>query len=260
MANAESAGQSFSIGASLSRALSTFLANFISFNLLGFTVMVPGLGLVVLLFGAVFAGFFIGLDNIGAPPSGFGALHFIVFAAIWIVAVTLQYFLTGIIVYGALRYLEGEKAGYAACLGRGFRRIVPIIAVAVISTVLIAIGFFLIVVPGIIIAVMICLAVPALMAENPGILASLKRSRELTKGYRWHLFGIFLIAMLATTAINIVVPLPFELVSGDLATFVSAVIQLFTTVFLAVLLAVIYHDLRVAKEGVSSQQIAAVFD
>jgi hypothetical protein len=41
---------------------------------------------------------------------------------------------------------------------------------------------------------------------------------------------------------------------------VTGVLQLFTTVFLAVVLAVMYHDLRVAKEGVSTAQLAAVFD
>jgi hypothetical protein len=254
------AGGQFQIGTCLKRALSTFFANFIAFNLLGFTVMVPGLILLIALFSAVFAGLFLSLQSGNAPPSGLGALHFGTFGLIWVMAVTLQYFLTGVIVYGALRYLQGEKAGYAACLGRGFRRFVPIVAVAVVSTVLITIGTALVIVPGIIIALMICLAVPVLMVESPGILGSLSRSRELTKGYRWHLFGLFLIAIVATAVINIIVPLPFELVSSDLATFVGAIIQLFTTVFLAVLLAVAYHDLRVAKEGVSSEQIAAVFD
>lgn len=33
----------------------------------------------------------------------------------------------------------------------------------------------------------------ATVAENRGVIESLKRSRELTKGHRWHLFLVLLI-------------------------------------------------------------------
>jgi uncharacterized membrane protein len=174
---------------------------------------------------------------------------------------TLQYFLTAVIVFGALRYLQGNRAGILACLGQGFHRLPAIFGIAVLTTILVMIGMILVIVPGIIIALMICLAIPVLMVENPGITGSLKRSRALTKGYRWHLFGLFLLAFVITTIVNVVGPMPFNMVLPEVVGLVvSALIQLFTTVFLAVLLAVTYHDLRVAKEGVSTAQIAAVFD
>jgi hypothetical protein len=251
----------FSIGGCLKRALSTFFANFISFNLLGLVVIVPGILLVVVLFGAVFASIFMAGSAVDGTPPDFGALHFGTFGLVWVLMVTLQYFLTAVIVFGSLRYLQGNKAGFLACLMQGLRRIVPIIGVAVITTVLVTIGMALLIVPGIIIAVMICLAIPVLMVESPGIMGSLSRSRALTKGYRWHIFGVLLLAFVITTIVNIVVPIPFGLVlPQELTIIVNGLLQLFTTVFMAVLLAVIYHDLRVAKEGVSTAQLAAVFD
>ena len=265
MVDTVAGGTAFSIGGCLKRALSTFFANFIPFNLLGLVVIVPGFLVIFLAFGAVFASIFLaGQGNGGAPD--FGALHFGTLGLVWVLALTLQYFLTAVIVYGALRYLQGNTAGFLACLMHGLRRIGPILVIAVISTVLISVGMILLIVPGIIIALMICLAIPVLMVESPGMLASLSRSRALTKGYRWHLLGLFLVAGIGSAVATFVVSLPFDLLlpqDGAIAivgVVVKSAIQLFTTVFLAVVLAVAYHDLRVAKEGVSTAQIAAVFD
>lgn len=256
----------FSVGRSISRAISTFFANFISFNLLGLAVMVPGALVLFAMFGATLASLFFYEPGPGAPPPDFSGLNFSLFGVAWVLLLTLQYFLTAVIVYGALRYLQGNKAGIFACLGQGLRRILPIAIVAILTTILLSIGFLLLVIPGIIIALMICLAIPVLMVENPGIFGSLSRSRELTKGYRWHLLGLFLLAFVITTVVNIVVPMPFGLLGAidpslaAVGAIVGLALQLFTTVFMAVVLAVAYHDLRVAKEGVSTDQIAAVFD
>ena len=259
-------GEPFRIGSCLKRAITTFGANFISFNLLGLTVIVPGLILVSLLFGVVFASVFLGIQAPNATPPDIGALHFGTFAIVWVTMLSLQYLLTAVIVFGALRYLQGQKAGYGACMAQGIRRLIPIVIIAVVSTILMAIGFFLLFVPGIIIALMICLAIPVLMVENPGSLGSLSRSRALTKGYRWHLLGLFLLAFVVTALVSAVVLLPLHLLTlvSESFSVVGAIahllIQFFTTVFLAVVLAVAYHDLRVAKEGVSTAQLAAVFD
>ena len=71
---------------------------------------------------------------------------------------------------------------------------------------------------------------------------------------------------MVTALVSAVVLLPLHLLTlvSESFSVVGAIahllIQFFTTVFLAVVLAVAYHDLRVAKEGVSTAQLAAVFD
>jgi hypothetical protein len=250
----------FSITGSLKRAFSIFFANFISFNVLGLITMVPGIVVVGLLFGAIFASLFLAAPGAGAAPD-FGVIHAGTFFLVWVFMMTLQYFLAAVIVYGALRYLQGSKAGIGACLGQGLRRLPAIFGIAVLTTILVFVGMILLIVPGIIVGLMICLAIPALMVEDTGVTGSLKRSRELTKGYRWHLFGLFLLAFVISTAVAIIVPMPVNLVLPEVVGIVvSGLLQLLTTVFFAVLLAVAYHDLRVAKEGVSTSQLAAVFD
>jgi uncharacterized membrane protein len=116
---------------------------------------------------------------------------------------------------------------------------------------------------------------PACVVERLGPIASLRRSSDLTKGHRWAVFGINLLifGLLAIVSIVVVggltalwmysaggVPVP---PSGT--TF--AALQILNLLWNAVWLAyynsasvMIYHDLRVAKEGIGTDDIAAVFD
>ena len=257
----------FRVGTCLSKSLAAFFKNFISFNVIGLIVMVPGVLLIVLLFGNTFVALMTYDPATTAVPPDMGEAFGIAFLGAFAVMIVLQYLLTGAIVYGALQHLDGHKPSIVASLMQGLRRIIPIILVAIITTVLVWIGLVLLIVPGIIIALMLCVAIPVVMVEGPGVLASLSRSRALTKGSRWRLLGLLLIAFIGTTVLSMIVStvvsvaLVFVGSTGPLiSTGIDVAMQLFTTVFLAVVLAVAYHDLRVAKEGVSTAQLAAVFD
>jgi hypothetical protein len=260
-------GEPFRIGACLSKSISAFFKNFISFNILGLVIMVPGVVIIALLFGGTFLSLLTYDPALGGPPPDIGSGFAAGFISVFFIFFALQYLLTGAIVYSSVQYLNGARPSLVAALGQMFRRIVPVILVAIVSAILVWIGLILLIVPGIIIAMMLCMAIPVVMVEGPGVFASLSRSRALTKGYRWHIFGTFLVALIATTIVTMLLGVVIGIVTifmGELGatigTFANLALQLFTTVFLAVVLAVAYHDLRVAKEGVSTAQLAAVFD
>ena len=259
------AGEPFRIGTCLSKALSVYFANFVSFTAMGLLVLVPGFMVLMMFFGNLLAG--LGPDLLTAE----GRLHatpmtMIGFLAAFIAVLALQYLLIGTVVYGTLQYLQGNTPPAAAALAQGLKRIVPLIGLAALTTVLVGAGLLLLVVPGVIIALMLCVAVPVLMVEGPGILASLSRSRALTKGLRWQLLGLFLVAIAGCVAVIALVSLPFDFLLPQEGAIVLAgaiietAVQLFTTVFITVLVAVAYHELRVAKDGVSTAQLAAAFD
>jgi hypothetical protein len=104
------------------------------------------------------------------------------------------------------------------------------------------------------------------MAEGTGIRASLSRSRVLTKGSRWKLLGLFLVAAIGVTIVSelisfiVELAVPLSETGAIIQIVVGIALQVITTVFMAVVLAVTYHDLRVSKEGASTTQIASVFD
>jgi hypothetical protein len=99
------------------------------------------------------------------------------------------------------------------------------------------------------------------VVERLGPIASIRRSMALTKGERWRVFGImvavFIVAAMVAGTVEVslmaalprVIAIPFlfvwSAVSGSIA---------------AILYVVMYHDLRVAREGLDTDRIAAVFD
>lgn len=259
-------GTPFRVGTCLSKALSAFFGNLVAFNVMGLAIMVPGFILIALFFGAVFWSA-LSIGSAGqADVQGFDSTMIVSALATIFIFIILQYLLTGVVVYGALQHLRGQKPSVGAALTQGLRRAGPIAIVAIITTILTWIGLILVIVPGIIIYLMLCVAVPVLMVEGPSIGASLSRSRELTKGQRLRLFGLLLVGVVGSGIVVVAIGTVIGLVlpESDVGQIVGAVVelalQLFSTVFVAVLLAVAYHDLRVAKEGVSTAQTAAVFD
>jgi type IV secretory pathway VirB3-like protein len=61
--------------------------------------------------------------------------------------------------------------------------------------------------------------------------------------------GVLDTGLLATGSVSIV-----------FLTLVNILVQAFSSVLFAVAIAVVYHDLRIAKEGANVDEIAAVFD
>ena len=113
------------------------------------------------------------------------------------------------------------------------------------------------------------MAIPACVVERAGPFRSLARSRALTKGHRWKILGLLLVTVLGGVIIGAIVGATSGAIlaligAGGLRSALSTAIGLiWEAVWLAsfaVLTVVTYHDLRVAKEGVSTDQIAAVFE
>jgi hypothetical protein len=257
MSDVAIAGEPFRIGTCLSKALSVYFANFVSFTAMGLLVLVPGFIVLLTIFGNLLAG--LGFELLSAearlhatPLTAAG------FLAALVAVVALEYLLIATVVCGTAQYLQGNAAPAAAALGQGLKRGVAIIGLAASTTLLVGAGLLLLVVPGIIIALMLSVAVPVLMVEGRGVRDSLARSRSLTKGRRWPLLGVFVAAVAGCMALIALVTLPFDflLPQDGAITLVGAIIemaaQLFTTVFLAVVVAVAYHELRAAKDGVGT--------
>ena len=125
---------------------------------------------------------------------------------------------------------------------------------------LIWLGFGLLIIPGLILYTIWFVALPACVVEPLGPWSSLRRSRELTKGHRWKLFGLVLLLIIGGFGSS---PLESALtvVAGPIVGFIGRLFWKGLWVsFATVAIAVAYHDLRVVKEGVDVDQVAGVFD
>lgn len=257
------AQSAFSVGGVIQRTFSTWWKHVVVFSVLTLAASVP-IVLLALLADTPVQGLTAPNPNpldpaAGAPP----ALP----AGFWYAYLgTMLLFLVevGAITHGVINHLAGKRVSLGAMVGAGLRRAVPLLVVGVLSYLIVLLGMVLLVVPGVIFACALAVAIPAVVVERPGVLGAIKRSFALTKGKRLAVFAIFLVLMVVVLAVNLfasfVLPALTAAVSPMIGTVVGFVVNAVFGSFLWVAPAVVYHDLRVAKEGVATAQLAAVFE
>ena len=119
----------------------------------------------------------------------------------------------------------------------------------------------LFVIPGILVWLAYLLFVPVIVVEKRGIIDSFNRSAFLTKGRRWAVLGAWLVFGVVALLVFALLIVVGGLVSlGIVLPLLAYVWQALFTAFSAVMTAVSYYYLRVDKEGVAIDEIAAVFD
>lgn len=199
-----------------------------------------------------------------------------------------KFLLAGAIAYLVVRAQQRRPAGVGEVLGRGLRRFPAILGATVLIWIVVTLMFvpamlagaiaesmplmfmFLMaaMIPAVIWGLSVSVAVPACAVERLGPIASLSRSRELTRGYRWHLFGLFLLLMVIMWMIGIalMVPMTMMMMRGEggqgfmLFHYIGeAVSALVMTPLFAVMIAVAYVELRAVNEGVDADGVADVF-
>lgn len=238
-------GAQFRIGDVLGKTFSIFGSRLGSFLLLAYVPLIP---VLVLRLMAAFAPHVGPLASRAVMYEGLAILLFVILGGV-AQAMTL---------YGAFQEMAGRPFGIGQSLGVGFSRTLPVLGVVLLATLLVGLASILLVVPGVIVLCMLYVAVPVCVIERPGVTESLSRSAQLTKGYRWQIWGLMVLVSVA----GILVQFPLAL-AGRL-TFASALLhfawEVLSSAFGAVLAAVVYHDLRVAKEGLEVDHLANVFD
>jgi hypothetical protein len=124
----------------------------------------------------------------------------------------------------------------------------------------------LLIVPGLILMAMFWVYTPAIVVEDVGITESFGRSRALTKGHRWGIFGLLLIVGVIFMGWQFAV-----MASMGIAGFTAAVgsgwlqwvvfsVSVLLIAYMAVIKTVGYYYLRAEKEGIAIDEAASVFD
>jgi hypothetical protein len=181
------------------------------------------------------------------------------------IAVNLVEFATrslasGAVIYGVVQDLRGRTFSVADSIQIALGRFLPMLGVAICTTLAIAVGSALLVVPGIILACMYYVAMPVCVAERVGVFASMSRSSFLTKGYRWQVFGTFVLILVGGIVLGAILGMVFVL-TGRVGLLISTqALGAIISSFNGVLVSVFYYELRVDREGIDIDKIASVFD
>jgi uncharacterized membrane protein len=119
----------------------------------------------------------------------------------WVLAIASGALMSSSLVYAVVDLQRTGSASAGACLSRGLKVFPKVFPLSLLSTVLVIVGSVLLVVPGIILSLMFAVAVPVAVIEGRGPIAALKRSSELTKGYKGLIFmtsflwGVFIVVL-----------------------------------------------------------------
>lgn len=243
----------FRVGEVLDQGLKVFGRNFVSFLVLGLIYF----GVVSL--AGVLIGAYVGVEIPEGEVTEVGGGVLLVFAVTFFLTFLMFFLLTATVTYGTYSEMRGQRVGPVACISNGLRLVFPVLGVGIVSTLAIGVGFLLLVIPGLIIMTMLWIAIPVAVVERPGVGASLKRSSELTRGYRMPIFSIILILGLLNTAVNLLL----EAIAGvDSVLFavLGTVIAIGFLMLQSVMLAVGYVHLRSVKEGIGVDERDVVSD
>jgi hypothetical protein len=107
-----------------------------------------------------------------------------------------------------------------------------------------------------------------LVVERLGIVQSLQRSLELSRGHRWALFGIIVLFYIAVIIVGLIVGLlatgsmgfAAAMNGGIFFGILNGVAQTFVAMVSTVGIAAVYFELRRIREGVDVSGLASVFD
>ena len=163
------------------------------------------------------------------------------------------------VLHGAFQHMMGREVRAGESLAVALARFFPIIGTSVCVTFAIAFGSLLLILPGITWLMMWWVAVPVCVVEGLGPIHSMRRSRELTRGHRWKLFEIFVLLIILDVVASSLLGLVVAGVGAIPSAVVTWVWMAVYTAFSAIVAITAYHDLRVLKDGVDTQQIAAGF-
>lgn len=234
----------FRIGKVISKSIEVFLSNIVAFTLIASIMLLPSIPAYL-------------MEEQAEATWTEGV--------ILLVGVVLLFALwpltSAVILYATFRHMRGRPVRLPEAIASVLSRSSALLGIMFLGTLGTMIGLILLIVPGVFLMVIWYVAGAACIAEKLGVRQSLRRSRELTKGFRWRIFALVLLIIAAT-----VIGGGLALAAQEAGMSVWAQMALdfvwqgLSGGFTSVLVAVSYYYLRVAKEGVDVEQIAAVFD
>jgi hypothetical protein len=237
----------FRVGRVINRSVAVLSRNFVAFFIVAVIAYLP----LVLLDRA----------QAVATTSGDLTLTFILTAVSFILLMVLSMLSQAVILQAAFRDMRNQPVNLTESLRIGLRRFFPIVGLALLTGLLVGLGVLLLIVPGLILYTMWFVGLPVCVVERLGPWTSMKRSAELTKGHRWKIFGLLVLLMLVSILVSGLTEFGLGALAGAIVALIGKlIVTSIWAAFSSVLVAVTYHDLRVAKEGIDIEQIAAVFD
>ncbi|MGA2101940.1 MAG: hypothetical protein ABSG34_12595 [Candidatus Sulfotelmatobacter sp.] len=168
-----------------------------------------------------------------------------------------------------------RPAGVADSFSRVKSQILPVIGLSLLVGLAAGAACLALIVPGVLLFIMWSLAVPAKILENRGVLDSMSRSMDLTKGNRGRIFVIWLLFIVLGIGVSLLLRWPVELAAGVTSIFamqrtapvwqaallgVSFISECLVGPLATIAFSLVYYDERVRKEAFDLQLMMTTLD
>ena len=245
------------LGEILSAAFNIYKAHASKLMLIVAIVVVPLSFIGALFTGVVFAGtkHTVNGTDIVVIDRSFGL---VVAAALVtaVISIIIQAALQAAILRAGAQATIGDPVDPEESYRFGFKRLGSVLLVSLLVGLAVAGGFILLIVPGIIFLVLFSVSVPVLIVENRRGTAAMSRSWNLAKGHFWHALGVILVAAIITGIIGGII----GAIGGNawvLRWIFTAIAQILTAPFSALVSVLLYLDLRARSESLSADMLRA---
>ena len=200
-----------------------------------------------LLIPAALALFFVVALLNGLVLSGGGVLATILVLLIGTVA---TYWFQGMVVEAVRDILDGRRDHTVGSLFQSaVPVIVPLFLVGLLAGIAIAIGFVLLIVPGLFLLTIWAVVAPVIVIERVGALESFGRSRALVRGSGWQVFSVIVVLFLLQFILTLVIQSLANSVSDTVTGYAVAdlIVRLLVAPLSALAASVIYFELKALR-------------
>jgi hypothetical protein len=183
---------------------------------------------------------------LGAIAGTGGGIRVLVALIASVISLVGTFWLQGALVYAVEDVRDGR---IDSSIGDLFERVQPylwtLIGAGILAGLGIALGLVLLIVPGLILLTWWCLIVPVIVLEGKRVGEAFGRSRELVRGHGWTVFGVVIIAFLASAIASGLIQAIFSGLSPFLRYWIGGTIaNAIVDPFVAVALTLMYFHLR----------------
>jgi hypothetical protein len=166
------------------------------------------------------------------------------------IAVIATYWYQGMVVEAVRDILDGRRDQTIGTLFQSAAPFIwPLFAVGVLAGIAIAIGFILLIIPGLFLLTIWAVVVPAVVIDRTGVMGAFGRSRELVRHNGWRVFGVIVVFFLLQVVIGGILSAIADGISDTWVGFAIAdlIVRVLIVPLSAIAATVMYVELRRVK-------------
>jgi hypothetical protein len=168
-----------------------------------------------------------------------------------VISLVGTFWLQGALVYAVDDVRDGR---IDTTVGQIFERVRPylgtLIGAGLLAGLGIALGFVLVIIPGLVLLTWWCLIVPVIVLEQKPIGESFGASRELVRGHGWTVFGIIIVTWIVSAIASGIIEAIFSFLNNFFQTWIGgSIASAIVGPFLAIALTLTYFKLRELRAG-----------